>query len=623
MLRSLYSGVSGLSAHQTKMDVIGNNIANVNTYGYKSSRVTFADIYYQNVRNATSGSATIGGNNPSQVGYGVTIGSIDTIMSRSGFQMTDNSLDLAIAGEGFFQVQDKAGNIMYTRAGVLNIDDFGNLVDMNGNFVLGVTGDPVGQDAASNKIQIVVPNVDDASSSASKTLLGSEVVLSASAIGEGGNMTVNFVHGTPPTATLSGSNLTINFDQTARYGSLADLQVAIDQAINNGGVTLPAGALVLAVDPAPTNTESAASSNITLGAGAPATAAGNTTAYGAGDLTITAGTAGVAGNAVSIAYTNDPVGPASAAWVGNTLNFTLVDGATYTPAQLQTLADAATGTAPMAVTFSGTAANVTTLELTGTTVNLGGGADAITQQLTVTAGATGTAGNEISIRYATPVAVGPASASWDGNTLNFTLVAGDTYTAADLQALADAADAASGVAAGDVRNLTFGGLAAGMDAATLAAQPVRLGGGDNTYFTNIAGRLGTMKLEGGRTSAEQTVGNLSSLSIGSDGVITATHSVHGLITLGRIDLATFDNPSGLEQYGNNYFVKTAASGDERLCQAGFDGSGDLVSNALEMSNVDLAQEFADMITTQRGFQANARVITTSDEVLQELVNLKR
>jgi flagellar hook protein FlgE len=617
-----------MAAHQTKMDVIGNNIANVNTYGYKSSRVTFSDIYYQNVRNATGGSATVGGNNASQVGYGVTIGSIDTIMSRSGFQMTDNSLDLAIAGEGFFQVQDKAGNIMYTRAGVLNIDDYGNLVDMNGNFVLGITGDPSGQVASSNKIQIVVPNVDDAASSASKTLLGSEVVLTASAIGEEGNLTVNFVHGTPPTATLSGTNLTVNFDQTANYPDLASLQAAINQAIQNGGITLPSGALNLSVDPAPTNTLASAANTIIYSSTAAATA-GNTTAYTNGDLTISAGADGIGGNAISVSYTNTAVGPATAAWAGNTLTFTLVDGDTYTPADLQTLADAAATTAGITdgedrdIQITGTATSISTTEVMGSTVNLAGGIDSVTEQLTVDAGAAGTAGNSISINYATVAAGGTASAAWAGNILTFTLVEGDTYDATALQALADAADTAAGITAGDVRDVTFSGLTTAIAAEDLAALPFTLTGGDNTYFTNIAGRLGTMKLEGGRTSAEQTVGNLSSISVGSDGVITATHSVHGQMTLGRIDLVTFDNPSGLEQYGNNYFVQTDASGDPRLCQAGFDGSGDLVSSALEMSNVDLSQEFADMITTQRGFQANARIITTSDQILEELVNLKR
>jgi len=298
MLRSLYSGVSGLRAHQTRMDVIGNNIANVNTYGFKASRVTFSDVYYQNIKNATAGSTatppTQGGNNPSQIGYGSQVSSIDTIMTRSGLSMSDRALDLAIAGEGFFQVRDKAGQTYYTRVGNFSIDSGGNLVDASGNFVLGETA------------AIVAP------------------------------------------ATL-------------------------------------------------------------------------------------------------------------------------------------------------------------------------------------------------------PSLITPAAA---------------------------------------------------------ATNPVKI----------VIPPVGAVP---------QTVADLTSLSIGSDGVITGMHPVHGALTLGRIDIATFDNPSGLNQAGGTKFTVTAASGAAKPCLPGLGGSGPIVSSALEMSNVDLAKEFADMITTQRGFQANSRVITTSDEILQELVNLKR
>ena len=205
----------------------------------------------------------------------------------------------------------------------------------------------------------------------------------------------------------------------------------------------------------------------------------------------------------------------------------------------------------------------------------------------------------------------------------FSLVKTDTYDAAALQTLADAAGVVAGVAAGDTKDLSFTGLTTLVTGTDLAQKPIKLGGGDNTYYENIAGMLGTVKLDGGRTAAEQTVGNLSGIAIGNDGVISAYHNVFGQMTLGRVDLVTFDNPAGLEQSGNSYFIQTSASGDPRLCKPGYDGSGDIVSGSLEMSNVDLAKEFADMITTQRGFQANSRIITTSDEILQELVNLKK
>ena len=121
----------------------------------------------------------------------------------------------------------------------------------------------------------------------------------------------------------------------------------------------------------------------------------------------------------------------------------------------------------------------------------------------------------------------------------------------------------------------------------------------------------------------QSFGDLSSFYISENGTLIGMHAVHGALTFGRIDLATFDNPGGLQESGNSYFQATTASGDPKLATPGFEGSGALVSSALEMSNVNLAQEFSDMITTQRGFQANSRIITTSDSMLEELVNLKR
>ena len=113
MVRSMYAGVAGMKANQTRLDVIGNNIANANTYGFKSSRATFRDMYYQQIRGASGGSATRGGTNPSMVGYGSQIASIDLLMTQSSFTSTGNPLDVAIAGEGFLQVMDPDGNIYY------------------------------------------------------------------------------------------------------------------------------------------------------------------------------------------------------------------------------------------------------------------------------------------------------------------------------------------------------------------------------------------------------------------------------------------------------------------------------------------------------------------------------
>ncbi|MFR3755147.1 MAG: flagellar hook-basal body complex protein [Enterocloster sp.] len=120
MLRSLFPAVSGMKAHQTKLDVIGNNIANVNTYGFKSSRARFQDVYYQTLQSATGGDNNKGGTNASQVGYGAQLGGVDLDMGRSALQSTGRPMDVAITGEGFFQVMDSDGNIFYTRAGNLH-----------------------------------------------------------------------------------------------------------------------------------------------------------------------------------------------------------------------------------------------------------------------------------------------------------------------------------------------------------------------------------------------------------------------------------------------------------------------------------------------------------------------
>ncbi|MDD2218208.1 MAG: flagellar hook-basal body complex protein, partial [Eubacteriales bacterium] len=138
MLGSMYSAVSGLSAHQTKMNVIGNNIANVNTYGFKSSRVAFTDVFYQTLNGASAPTKEKGGINANQLGYGAKVGSIDVIHTRSGSADTGRALDVYINGDGYLPVKGGDGTVKYTRVGNLKFDPAGNLTDFNGNLVLGL-----------------------------------------------------------------------------------------------------------------------------------------------------------------------------------------------------------------------------------------------------------------------------------------------------------------------------------------------------------------------------------------------------------------------------------------------------------------------------------------------------
>jgi len=138
MMRSLFSAVSGLKSNQTAMDIIGNNISNVNTVGYKTSRTVFQDIFSQTVSSATAPTEARGGSNAKQVGLGTTISAIGMNMTEGSTQSTSNPLDFAIAGEGFFVIDDGAGGYVYTRNGALQLDSQGYLVTANGHYVMAV-----------------------------------------------------------------------------------------------------------------------------------------------------------------------------------------------------------------------------------------------------------------------------------------------------------------------------------------------------------------------------------------------------------------------------------------------------------------------------------------------------
>lgn len=522
MVRSLFSGVSGLKTHQQKMDVIGNNIANVNTTGFKTSVTTFQEVYYQTKKNGSAGSNLQGGVNPSQVGYGTKLGAIGQVMGQSGFTYSDSVYDCALSGDGFFQVMDEAGNIFYSRAGVFNVDNAGNLVDSNGNMVLGVSGDATGVDASSNRITFVVPEVLDNEASYSKTITYNggtyPLTVSADTATPDGNISVGFITGNSDYAYMSGNKLVVQLNEKNDYTSLNDLEDAVTRACENGGVSIE-GVLPLQFE----------LDTVPPAADIPATTASNTMKLddgtNAASLTFTTVTPGEYGNnfTISLRYSKNAT-ETTAKWSDNGLTISVCDGATV--ADIQAAIDKAAGSNEK-------------------------------YQMTVT------------------------STDWDANS------AGNLETLLEVDG------------------------------------KVGLSGGSNNFFSDMAELLGNIKLTDGRVAATQTVKDLDSVYINEDGTIYGVHSVHGIIMLGRIDIVTFDNPNGLEQVGSSYWRETLSSGVPQVNIAGENGSASVVSGALEMSNVDLSQEFSDMIITQRGFQANSRIITTSDTMLEEIVNLKR
>lgn len=551
MVRSMYSGVSGLRSHQQRLDVIGNNVSNVNTYGFKSSRATFRDMFYQNVRNAAQGTSSRGGINPSAIGYGASLSSVDLLMEVSSMTPTGNPLDVAITGEGFLQVMDNDGNIFYTRAGMLDVDPTtGYLVDGNGYFVLGTqakdaTVGIVGQEPGTSRIKIELPTLDAKQASVTKKIGGNEFTMTATNIGDAGNASINFSlaydmpAGQDIEVVISGNNIEVNVNPTSTFANVGTFMDQVNTMITDKlGETHPAGKFELNMDP-------------------PITVAGNP-AYPGDVITgeqLVKSDAGPTGGMIALSpdaqdrniqFIAKKLG---SAFSGDTAG-----------AQLAITHDTATDLWSVAVGD---------YKLEGITL----------------AALTGSAG----------VMLKNTATGADENDY-FTISI--PKSALDLK---DPDDPAAGYA--DSTTVTLGDMT-----------PQRPSG-------NLGLNAG-FQLEGGTEGGPQTIMNITGFGIGADGTLTGQAGGERLI-FGRIDLANFDNPKGLQQSGNSYFAETQNSGKPQYAVPGEDGTGALKNSALEVSNVDLANEFSDMITTQRGYQANSRLITVSDTMLEELINLKR
>lgn len=524
MMRSLYSGVAGLKTHQTKMDVIGNNIANVNTVGFKGSSVNFSDTFYQTMSSATGSNAATGtaGTNAKQIGLGSNVAAITTnITDPGGMSTTNRALDIAINGDSFLVVKS-AGATYFTKSGALNVDDAGNLYcTTNGATVQGWLADENGNIIRDTVKDLVVKSAD--------------------------NMF------TPPTAT-ENITMTGNIDKNDE-----DLQTSV------AGVTTQEGFRMTF------------SFYDKIGEG-----------YTVQMYLQSAGTTAATG---TTPQTND-------------YNLVVSDVCNSDGESIfvkQTV-DAATGT--------------TKYELTGATVSLGGveyiaqaaNPDTFEQtgEIILTTAATTVAQVHFNtatgdFQSVTDATNRPANSLYAGKALVFDVTVPDT-----VEDTFNHYSSANGVESGgveiDMSNLT---------------QYSKGGTSNTSYYRGATDEFG-----GG--GAGNVAGEMAGIAIDELGRVVGTYTNGEKKVLAQIAVTTFSNPSGLEAVGNSMFAATLNSGL-------FDGVGeDIVSTggkftvgALEMSNVDLASEFTQMITTQRGFQANSRIITTSDSMLEELVNLKR
>jgi flagellar hook protein FlgE len=409
MMRSMFSGVAGLRNHQIRMDVIGNNIANVNTIGFKGSRVNFQDILSQTIQGASAPQGNRGGTNPMQVGLGVSIASIDTLFTDGSTQTTGKQTDLALQGNGFFVLGDGAKSY-YTRAGNFDFDTAGNYI-------------------------------------------------------------------------VPGTGLKVQ-------GWMADALGNINSTGATGNIVVPVGTSM----PASATTRMDFSKNLN----------GSTT------LTLPASYS----NSIQV---YDSLGSAH-----------VID-----------------------VTFTKTApGNTWDWAATTTDASIGGLPSIGTVSFNTSGLFTGFTGGPLALTVTSAAA------------MNITL---------------------------------------GFAAMTQSDAPNTVTGTGNGYPS----------------------GSLDNVKLDATGVITGVFSNGRNLALAQVALASFNNPGGLTKAAENMYEASNNSGNAQVGLANSGGRGKIAPGTLEMSNVDLSAEFTNMIVTQRGFQANSKIITTSDEMLQDLVNLKR
>lgn len=504
MMRSMFAGVSGLKVHQVRMDIIGNNIANVNTAGYKSSRATFQDMLSQTMRPATAPTDTRGGTNPQQIGLGVQLGSIDVKHTQGNTQSTGYITDLAIEGEGFF-VLGQGENRQYTRAGMFGLDNGteGNLVSLvNGQRVLGYVADQDGVIDTNSALQPMYISASDTITPRATT-----TVFFA------GNLDNRYPTWQTDEDTVSRT--------VQVYDSRGREQTIIVDLKQRGG---------------------------------------NTWEWDADWLLV-----------------SEPIAMDNGVMANNDVY--RVDGDKMYRDDVNADGDPI----EVLVATSSDGGRVWTVSPLGPTFEF---EDKLTTGAVVNAFSDGT-NIYLSSRSSLTGSIGESQRH-----IRFS------------------------------ENGSFLGL--GSDTAhILKFKPADAEGLevelDFTDFTQYADTFTAKFLhQNGYTS-----GALESYAIDQNGVIVGSFSNGLTRALGQVALARFANAAGLQRSGSTMFIDTPNSGTAQIGAAGIPGFGQISPSSLEMSNVDLSEEFTEMIITQRGFQANSRIITTSDEMLQELVNLKR
>ncbi len=589
MMRSMYSGVAGLKTHQTKMDVIGNNIANVNTVAYKSQSVTFSELMYQTTQSASGPNAATGtgGINARQIGLGVKSGAINTNISTQGAsQTTNNPFDIQITGDAFFVVSNGSENF-FTRDGSFYVDGAGNLaMTSNGYNVMGWGVDPETMDIKQDTVQplrIMSPeNLTYPPEATSKGYLSGIIDKNdtnvTSSSGKNINLQLYDELGYSYTARLNIKSTDVEGEYSIELSALLDE--------NNEEVELKDSAGKDIDDLFGSEKTVERTVDVPLGSNYSWDADGKNLTNKSTGLVVYGPDAKEAdGNALSPekqelalakAYGFDSVEEMQ------NLMVTYDQDASQTAHGLKTVS-------LYQIITDGTIKGEYLNAVKAAAAEAGEDATKITQ-----ADAFGniTCSQQKIKGYII---------KYDPTTGVFKNVDGNNIQTIDLNL--------SGI---DIKGESkFKDIEIDLSTTTMY---------NNSGSSTIAATSGDKDGLG----TGRKLGEMSGISIQQNGMIYASYDNGQTKLLGQIAVAEFANASGLEKQGDNLYSATLNSGE-------FDGIGvDITSSGgymntgvLEMSNVDLSAEFTEMITTQRGFQANSRIITVSDTLLEELTNLKR
>jgi len=614
MMRALYSGVAGLRTHQTRMDVIGNNIANVNTLAFKSSSTTFQDIMYQTTSGASGPTENLGGKNANQIGLGVTTGATKiSIASGGAAESTGDATDIKLTdaqNTNFFIVNNGSQN-MFTRAGSFYIDEAGNLAMTTTGFM--VQGWGVNKQSMTIQQNTVGPlrvmSEDNRTSQPEATTKGTV----------SGILDKN----TPAVDSENGYIMSLNFYDDLGYSYNAKFSLHKTDAdegeysISLSDITDANGKTIL--------TKSNNQAGITIDdKDYIKDAAGNNTTT----LDTSNDWSSLFGNKTQRVSSYSP-----------TSKFTSTDPAATSTGGTST----ATNALWTKSTNSAGTSKYFKLDMTapGTLVDKDGKpeTDATHGSLGYVFTATDGSGDTKFFSLGEIYGVSDTAISDKAKTItNTTLKVDGANITAPLQFVGNklvvVKDTTDYTVKFDPSDGSFSYVGeTGQKSVDLNLSPLGVNFRNvNIDFSQVktadngaASTMGILKGDVTKTlGTGKKLGAMTGLSIAQDGKIFGSYDNGNTVLLGQIAVAQFANPSGLESVGNNCYSTTLNSGEFNGIgvEITADG-GKMTTGQLEMSNVDLARQFTDMITTQRGFQANSRIITTSDTLLEELVNLKR